>query len=88
MARQVSSVNAFGEKQRLTRCGSYCPYKYDMHRFVTIGVVDKDQMDPTIYCVLTARSKLSGVAIAEFNAFIPKWEVSTNTFRPPVSSVV
>lgn len=52
-----------------------------------MGVLDKDQVDPTIYCVLMAKSKMTGVAVAEFNAFIPKWQVSTNTFRPPVSTI-
>jgi homogentisate 1,2-dioxygenase len=30
-----------------------------------------------------ARSKIPGVSLTEFAAFLPKWQTSTNTFRPP-----
>jgi homogentisate 1,2-dioxygenase len=50
-----------------------------------MACVDKDQSDPTVSCVLTAKSKIPGVAISEFLAFTPKWNVTSDTFRPPVS---
>ncbi|KAH8680910.1 homogentisate 1,2-dioxygenase [Xylariales sp. PMI_506] len=63
--------------------GNYVPYKYALERFINTAVVDRDQSDPSVYTVLTAKSKVPGVAISEFMAFTPKWNVSTNTFRPP-----
>ncbi|EXJ84726.1 homogentisate 1,2-dioxygenase [Capronia epimyces CBS 606.96] len=63
--------------------GNYVPYKYALDKFVNAATVDKEQSDPSIYCVLMARSKTVGVALSEFLVFTPKWSVTTNTFRPP-----
>jgi homogentisate 1,2-dioxygenase len=60
-----------------------CPYKYAMEKFINMSTVDRDQADPSIYCVLTAKSKISGVALSDFLVFTPKWCVTSNTFRPP-----
>jgi homogentisate 1,2-dioxygenase len=43
----------------------------------------KEQCDPTIYCVLTSKSKIPGISLSEFCVFSPKWITATNTFRPP-----
>jgi homogentisate 1,2-dioxygenase len=63
--------------------GNYAPYKYAMEKFINIATVDRDQSDPSIYCVLTAKSKRSGIALSEFLVFTPKWCATRNTFRPP-----
>ncbi|KAI0022680.1 homogentisate 1,2-dioxygenase [Xylariomycetidae sp. FL0641] len=63
--------------------GNYIPYKYEARRFINSAVVDRDQSDPTVYTVLTAKSKIPNVSISEVCLFTPKWNVSTNTFRPP-----
>ncbi|KAI0598285.1 homogentisate 1,2-dioxygenase [Biscogniauxia sp. FL1348] len=63
--------------------GNYIPYKYAAEKFINTAVVDRDQSDPTLYTVLTAKSKAPDVAISEVILFTPKWNVSTNTFRPP-----
>ena len=63
--------------------GNYAPYKYAMEKFINISTVDRDQADPSLYCVLTAKSKISGVALSDFLVFTPKWCVTKNTFRPP-----
>lgn len=63
--------------------GNLAPYKYAIEKFVNTANVEKDQADPTIYCVLTARSKVPGVSISDFLAFTPRWATTTNTFRPP-----
>ncbi|KAK1754157.1 homogentisate 1,2-dioxygenase [Echria macrotheca] len=63
--------------------GTYAPFKYKLERFINSGTVDRDQSDPSIYCVLTTRSKIQGVSTADFLAFTPKWQVARNTFRPP-----
>lgn len=63
--------------------GTYAPYKYKLERFINSATVDRDQSDPSIYCVLTAKSKIPGVSTSDFIAFTPKWQVTRNTFRPP-----
>lgn len=63
--------------------GNYVPYKYAIEKFVNMANVEKDQADPTIYCVLTARSKIPGASISDFLVFTPKWIPTSNTFRPP-----
>ena len=45
----------------------------------------KDQLDPSAYCILTAKSKITGVSLSDFCAFTPKWVNSLDSFRPPVS---
>jgi homogentisate 1,2-dioxygenase len=62
---------------------SYAPYKYVLSKFVSFNSTLKEQVDPTIHTVLMARSKIPGVSLTEFAAFLPKWQTSTNTFRPP-----
>ncbi|KAF8960037.1 homogentisate 1,2-dioxygenase [Flammula alnicola] len=63
--------------------GNYAPYKYAMEKFVNVGSISEDHIDPSIFCVLTAKSKQPGVPLADFLIFSPRWEVSTGTFRPP-----
>lgn len=63
--------------------GNYAPYKYAIEKFVNMACVEKDQADPTIYCVLTAKSRVPGVSLTDFLAFTPRWSTTTNTFRPP-----
>lgn len=63
---------------------SYVPYKYDLESFVTVGSISKDHMDPSIFTVLTAKSKTNGVALADFAVFEERWDVADHTFRPPV----
>ncbi|EOO02373.1 putative homogentisate -dioxygenase protein [Phaeoacremonium minimum UCRPA7] len=63
--------------------GTYAPYKYAMEKFINSATVDRDQSDPSIYCVLTAKSKIPGVSLSDFLIFTPKWSVTRNTFRPP-----
>ncbi|CAI5439956.1 unnamed protein product [Caenorhabditis angaria] len=63
--------------------GNYCPYKYDLRKFMVINTVSFDHCDPSIFTVLTAPSLKPGTAIADFVIFPPRWGVATNTFRPP-----
>lgn len=65
---------------------SYVPYKYAMEKFVNVGSISKDHIDPSIFCVLTAKSKTPGSPLADFLIFSPRWDVASHTFRPPVSS--
>ena len=58
--------------------GSYYPYKYDLGRFLTIGSVSYDHLDPSIFTLLTTSSGIAEIAI-----FPPRWLVTGDTFRPP-----
>lgn len=63
--------------------GNLVPYKYAMEKFVNMANASKDQADPTIYCVLTAPSKVPGVSLSDFLIFTKKWITAEDTFRPP-----
>lgn len=63
--------------------GNYVPYKYAMEKFINVGSISKDHIDPSIFCVLTAKSKAPGVPLADFLIFSPRWDVASETFRPP-----
>ncbi|KAJ7503555.1 homogentisate 1,2-dioxygenase [Mycena galericulata] len=63
--------------------GNYVPYKYALEKFTNVGSISKDHIDPSIFCVLTAKSKAPGVPLADFLIFSPRWDVASNTFRPP-----
>jgi homogentisate 1,2-dioxygenase len=65
---------------------SYVPYKYAMEKFINVGSISKDHIDPSIFCVLTAKSKQPGVPLADFLIFSPRWDVASGTFRPPVTA--
>ncbi|TDZ35351.1 Homogentisate 1,2-dioxygenase [Colletotrichum spinosum] len=63
--------------------GNYVPFKYAAEKFVNAAFTDKDQADPSLYTVLTAKSRIPGVPATDFMFFTPKWLPATNTFRPP-----
>ncbi|CAG9774046.1 unnamed protein product [Ceutorhynchus assimilis] len=63
--------------------GNYVPYKYDLAKFMVINSVSFDHCDPSIFTVLTCQSDTSGIAIADFVIFPPRWSVQEHTFRPP-----
>ncbi|CAE6445680.1 unnamed protein product [Rhizoctonia solani] len=63
--------------------GNYIPYKYALEKFVNVGSISKDHIDPSIFCVLTARSKTPGAPLTDFLTFSPRWDVASNTYRPP-----
>ncbi|KAF9448554.1 homogentisate 1,2-dioxygenase [Macrolepiota fuliginosa MF-IS2] len=63
--------------------GNYVPYKYAMEKFIFVGSISRDHIDPSVFCVLTAKSKQPGVPLADFLIFGERWDVADNTFRPP-----
>ncbi|KAK5128729.1 hypothetical protein LTR85_000062 [Meristemomyces frigidus] len=63
--------------------GNYAPYKYAMEKFTSLVCGMKEQLDPTAYTVLYAKSKQPGVALSEFAVYTPKWIHAMNTYRPP-----
>lgn len=34
--------------------GNYAPYRYNLKDFVPIGATDRDHLDPSCHCVMTA----------------------------------
>ncbi|KAJ9634404.1 hypothetical protein H2204_006229 [Knufia peltigerae] len=62
--------------------GNYVPYKYKIGNLLAL-TSSKDQLDPSAYTILTAKSKIPGVSITDFCAFTPKWVNSLNSWRPP-----
>ncbi|KAL0063450.1 hypothetical protein AAF712_009654 [Marasmius tenuissimus] len=52
--------------------GNYVPYKYAMEKFVNVGSISKDHIDPSCFCVLTAKSKAPGIPLADFLIFSPE----------------
>lgn len=62
---------------------SYVPYKYALEKFVNVGSISKDHIDPSIFCVLTAKSKMPHHPLVDLLIFSPRWDVSNHTFRPP-----
>lgn len=63
--------------------GNYVPYKYDLTKFVNVGSISVDHIDPSIFCVLTARSRDPEAPLADFLIFSPRWDVASHTYRPP-----
>ncbi|KAK0193433.1 homogentisate 1,2-dioxygenase [Armillaria mellea] len=63
--------------------GNYVPYKYAMEKFIFVGSVSKDHLDPSVFTVLTAKSKATGIPLAEVLTVSERWNVASDTFRPP-----
>ncbi|KAJ5638602.1 homogentisate 1-2-dioxygenase [Penicillium herquei] len=63
--------------------GNYVPYKYDLTKFVNVGSISVDHIDPSIFCVLTAKSRDLTSPLADFLTFSPRWDVASHTYRPP-----
>jgi len=61
LARKVGKFSPHTLAFWLTLLQSYVPYKYAMEKFVNVGSISKDHIDPSIFCVLTAKSKQPGV---------------------------
>lgn len=52
-------------------------------RRLTILFHHQDHIDPSIFCVLTAKSKTPGTPLTDFLIFSPRWDIASHTFRPP-----
>ncbi|ODM17248.1 hypothetical protein SI65_06923 [Aspergillus cristatus] len=63
--------------------GNYVPYKYDLTKFVNVGSISVDHIDPSIFCVLTAKSRDPYTPLADLLIFSPRWDVASHTYRPP-----
>ncbi|KAH6615191.1 homogentisate 1,2-dioxygenase [Boeremia exigua] len=63
--------------------GNAVPYKYDLTKFVSQNATSVDHTDPCINTVLTARSRDPNTSLVDFLWFGPRWDVASNSFRPP-----
>ncbi|KAF2750992.1 homogentisate 1,2-dioxygenase [Sporormia fimetaria CBS 119925] len=63
--------------------GNVVPYKYDLTKFSSQNSTSIDHTDPSIFCVLTAKSRDPVTPLADFLWFGPRWDVASNTFRLP-----
>ncbi len=50
---------------------------------MNVGSISKDHIDPSIFCVLTAKSNTPHHSLMDLLIFSPRWDVSNHTFRPP-----
>lgn len=51
-----------------------------MTKFVNVGSISVDHMDPSIFCVLTAKSRDPTAPLADLLIFSPRWDVASRTF--------
>lgn len=56
------------------------PYKYDLTKFVNVGSISVDHIDPSIFCVLTAKSRDPTAPLADLLIFSPRWDVASRAF--------
>ncbi|KAK0470187.1 homogentisate 1,2-dioxygenase [Desarmillaria tabescens] len=63
--------------------GNYVPYKYAMEKFIFVGSLSKDHIDPSVFTVLTAKSKAPGIPLVEVLTVSERWDVASDSFRPP-----
>ncbi|KAJ9224073.1 hypothetical protein DTO169C6_3693 [Paecilomyces variotii] len=63
--------------------GNAVPYKYDLTKFASQNATSIDHTDPSVNCVLTAKSRDPNTPLADFLWFGPRWDVASNTFRLP-----
>jgi homogentisate 1,2-dioxygenase len=56
------------------------PYKYDLTKFVNVGSISVDHIDPSIFCVLTAKSRDPTAPLADLLIFSPRWDVASRMF--------
>ncbi|KAJ4296371.1 hypothetical protein N0V90_006416 [Kalmusia sp. IMI 367209] len=64
--------------------GNYIPYKYDLTKFVNVGSISVDHIDPSIFCVLTAPSRDPAAPLADFLIFSPRWDAASHRKPNPI----
>lgn len=63
--------------------GNYAAYVYDLSCFSPVSNARFDHIDPSVYTVLSAPLDEAGSNNLDFVVFVPRWDVSEHTFRPP-----
>ena len=63
--------------------GNYAPWVYDLDMFSPAGNVRFDHGDPSVHTVVSAPLDEQGAHTLDLVVFPPRWDPTTNTFRPP-----
>jgi homogentisate 1,2-dioxygenase len=63
--------------------GNYVPFSYDLSRFSPVGNTRIDHGDPSVHTVLTSTLDETGSNLLDLVAFVPRWDSTEHTFRPP-----
>ncbi len=63
--------------------GNYAPYVYDLSCFSPASNARFDHIDPSVYTVLSATLDEAGSNNLDFVVFVPRWDPTEHTFRPP-----
>jgi len=63
--------------------GNYAPWVYDLDAFSPIGNTRFDHGDPSAHTVVSAPLDEQGTHTLDLVVFAPRWDATTNTFRPP-----
>ncbi len=63
--------------------GNYVPYVYDLDMFSPVGNARFDHGDPSAHTVVSAPLDEAGAHTLDLVVFPPRWDATTNTFRPP-----
>jgi homogentisate 1,2-dioxygenase len=63
--------------------GSYLPWVYDLADFSPVANVRFDHIDPSVYTVISSPLDEPGTSTLDLIAFLPRWDVTEGTFRPP-----
>lgn len=63
--------------------GNYAPYVYDLSCFSPASNARFDHIDPSVYTVLSAPLDEAGANNLDFVVFVPRWDPTEHTFRPP-----
>jgi homogentisate 1,2-dioxygenase len=63
--------------------GNHAPYVYDLADFAPMGSTRVDHQDPSIHTVLSAPLDERGAHALDLVVFVPRWDPTEGTFRPP-----
>jgi homogentisate 1,2-dioxygenase len=63
--------------------GNHVPLVYDLADFSPVVNGRVDHIDPSVHTVLHAALDEPGASALDFVVFVPRWDASEHTFRPP-----
>jgi len=63
--------------------GNHAPSVYDLGAFSPAGNARVDHVDPSIHTVLSAPLDEEGAHTLDLVVFVPRWDPTEHTFRPP-----
>jgi homogentisate 1,2-dioxygenase len=63
--------------------GNYAPWMYNLDDFSPVGNARFDHGDPSVHTVVSAPLDEQGAHTLDLVVFPPRWDATTNTFRPP-----